>query len=102
MIVLGINGMDDIFHDSSASLIVDGKIVASVEEERFNRKKHSSGIPRLAMEYCIEKAGISFSDVDHIGYYLDPDLWIQARLEDMRARFKYIPNVVEQMARQTA
>jgi len=81
MIVLGINGIEDIFHDASASLVVDGEVIASVEEERFNRKKHSNGVPYLAIEYCLAKAGIRFSDIDLIGYYLDPEV-LQATFYD--------------------
>lgn len=74
MIVLGINGIDGLFHDSSATLVVDGQIVAWATEEMFNRAKHSSGIPFDAIRYCLGSAGISFSEVDHVGYYLDPDV----------------------------
>ena len=74
MIVLGLNGVDGIFHDASASLVVDGRVVASVEEERFNRRKHSNGVPLQAIAYCLRKANLSPSDIDAVGYYLDPDI----------------------------
>jgi carbamoyltransferase len=87
MVILGINGVDGIFHDASASLVVDGKIIASVEEERFNRLKHSNGIPFQAIEFCLRKAGLAFSDVDHIGYYLHPDVLRKTLLTDIVNRF---------------
>jgi carbamoyltransferase len=62
--ILGINA----YHgDASAVLLRDGKIVAAVEEERFNRIKHSAGFPKLAIKYCLDRAGIDISEVDHIG-----------------------------------
>ncbi len=62
--ILGINA----YHgDASAVLLKDGRIVAAVEEERFNRVKHSAGFPSLAIRYCLQRAGIGISDVAHIG-----------------------------------
>ena len=67
--ILGISGF---YHDAAACLIKDGKIVAASEEERFNRIKHSTGLPTKAIRYCLETAGINFSQIDCIGYYLEP------------------------------
>ncbi len=53
-------------HDSSASLIIDGKIVADVAEERFNRIKHSPGLPFRSIEYCLRSQGLSMNDIDVI------------------------------------
>jgi carbamoyltransferase len=62
--VLGINA----YHaDASAALLRNGEIVAAVEEERFNRIRHSAGFPLLAIRHCLQRAGISISDVTHIG-----------------------------------
>ncbi len=60
--------------DSAATLIKDGQIVASAEEERFSRTKHHIGIPWLATQYCLDQAGIGIGDVDHISHYWQP--WI--------------------------
>ena len=73
MKILGINGIDGIFHDASASLLIDGRIIASVEEERFNKIKHSSGLPINAIKFCLVEANLTFDDLDMIGYYLSPD-----------------------------
>lgn len=69
MIVLGISCY---YHDSGAALVVDGQLIAAAEEERFNRKKHYSDFPSLAIEYCLKEAGITIDQVDHIGFYEKP------------------------------
>jgi carbamoyltransferase len=56
-------------HDSAAALLKDGHIVAHAEEERFNRKKHFGGFPTRAIHYCLEQAGITLGDVDHVAYF---------------------------------
>ncbi|GAA5531482.1 carbamoyltransferase C-terminal domain-containing protein [Herpetosiphon gulosus] len=65
MYVLGLSR----HHDSSAALLKDGQIIAFVEEERFNRKKHYGGFPALAAQYCLDAAGITLGDVDHVAYF---------------------------------
>lgn len=62
MIILGINNM----HDASAALIIDGKPVAAVEEERFTRIKHTKGFPKKAIQFCLDYAGLKLRDVDVI------------------------------------
>lgn len=71
MKILGITGS---FHDTSAALLIDGELVAFVEEERLVRVKHANAIfPEKSIEFCMEKAGLNFSDIDVIvnGYDLD-------------------------------
>jgi carbamoyltransferase len=91
MIILGINGLDEIFHDSSAALVMDGKIVACVEEERFNRRKHSNGLPLQAIDYCVRKGGAAFSEIDHVGYYLDPDTLLKTFYTDVVGQSSHVP-----------
>lgn len=55
-------------HDASAVLIIDGKLVAAAEEERFTRVKHYSGTPVQAINYCLDQANISISDVDVVAF----------------------------------
>ena len=63
MIVLGLN----IFHaDTSAALIINGKIIVAIEEERFKKIKHYSGIPINAIEHCLNSSSINISEVDKI------------------------------------
>lgn len=63
--ILGINCY---FHDSSACIIRDGKLVAMVEEERFNREKHTSAFPINAIHFCLNQAGIELDKVDFIAF----------------------------------
>lgn len=65
MNILGLN----FFHpNSSASIFVDGKLIAAAEEERFNRVKFSAGIPFAAISYCLQEAGLEFRQIDLITY----------------------------------
>lgn len=57
------------FHDSAAALLIDGRIVAAGQEERFTRIKHDAGFPRRAIDFCLRQAGLSIGDVDRIVYY---------------------------------
>ena len=69
MYILGINA----YHgDAAAALIKDGRIVAAVEEERFNRIKHCAGFPTESVKYCLRTAGIEIDAVDHVGISRDP------------------------------
>ena len=61
MRILGVNA---VFHDPAAALLVDGRIVAAAEEERFSRRKHDPGIPKRAFNYCLEEGGITIDQVD--------------------------------------
>lgn len=75
MYILGINAY---YHDTSAVLIEDGKLIVAVEEERFNRIKHSPNIfPYKAIDFCLKYANIKLTDLDHIAYYMDQSLIIK-------------------------
>ena len=70
MIILGLNA----YHgDSSACLVVDGKLVAAAEEERFRRIKHWAGFPSEAIKYCLEAGAVTIEQVDHIAVNRDPN-----------------------------
>jgi carbamoyltransferase len=79
MRVLGINAL---FHDPAAALVVDGRIVAAAEEERFTRRKHGHRpvpfaaweLPDQAAAWCLEHAGLAPGDLDAVAYSYDPDL----------------------------
>ncbi|MBV8480103.1 MAG: carbamoyltransferase [Actinobacteria bacterium] len=67
--ILGLNA----YHgDAAAALVVDGELVAAAEEERFNRVKHCAGFPALAARWCLEDAGLSPDDLDHVAVSRDP------------------------------
>src|SRR6185369_7406343 len=77
MYILGINA----YHgDAAADLIKDGRIVAAVEEERFNRVKHCAGFPAEAVRYCLEVSGINIEDVAHIGISRDPSAHLHKKI----------------------
>ena len=62
-VILGLNA----YHaDSAAAIVRDGELIAAAEEERFRRIKHWAGFPALAIQYCLDEAGVSLSQVDHI------------------------------------
>ncbi len=69
MLILGISAF---FHDSAAALVVDGEVVAAAQEERFSRLKHDADLPVQAARFCLEQAGISIADVDHVVFYEKP------------------------------
>jgi carbamoyltransferase len=69
MVILGLSSY---FHDSAASLWVDGKLVAAAQEERFNRQKNTPVFPIQAINSCFQTAGLSPSEIDHVGFYEKP------------------------------
>lgn len=69
MYILGISCF---YHDSAACLLKDGKIIAAAQEERFTRKKHDPDFPENAVKFCLNKAGITASDLDYVGFYDKP------------------------------
>src|ERR1700704_3338977 len=69
MNILGINA----YHgNASAALLSDGKLIAAVEEERFNRVKYAAGFPAAAIRYCLKEAGITLADVHHVAVPRNP------------------------------
>jgi len=77
MNILGIGGYS---HDSAAALIRDGNIVAATAEERLTRVKHQGGPPRNAVNACLDMAGLSPADVDHVVAYMKPGLRLRKRM----------------------
>ncbi len=69
MVILGLNYF---FHDSTACIMVDGKLVAAIEEERLNRDKHTKLFPELAIARCLEIAKLKYKDIDHIAVSIKP------------------------------
>lgn len=67
-------GISCFYHDGAAALIDDGKIVAAAEEERFSRKKHDSGFPVKAIDFCLKTAGNSAQEIDWVVFYEKPFL----------------------------
>ena len=78
MRILGISAY---YHDSAAALVVDGKLVAAAQEERFSRKKHDARFPQHAVRYCLEAGGVQLSDLDQVVFYDKPFLKFERLLE---------------------
>ncbi len=77
MNILGINA----YHgDSSACLVVDGKVINAIEEERIRRIKHWAGLPSEAIKWCLKSAGLEISDIDYIGISRNPSAHIHKKL----------------------
>src|SRR2546426_6301232 len=74
-------GLSAFYHDSAAALIVDGRIVAAAQEERFTRKKYDSRYPRHAITYCLAEADITLKYVDYVAFYDKPFLKFERLLE---------------------
>src|ERR1043166_3823418 len=69
MIVLGISAY---YHDSAASLVRDGEIVAAAQEERFTRVKNDASFPERAVRWCLAANGLTGRDIDHVAFYDKP------------------------------
>lgn len=80
-LVMRILGLSAFYHDSAAALVVDGRVVAAAQEERFTRKKHDAGFPRHALAYCLREAGCRLQDLDRIAFYDKPLLKFERLLE---------------------
>ena len=78
MRILGISAF---YHDSAAALIEDGAIIAAAQEERFTRKKHDPGFPEHAIAYCLDAAGGTLDDVDHVVFFEKPLIKFERLLE---------------------
>ena len=74
-------GISAFYHDSAAALIMDGKIIAAAQEERFSRKKHDSSYPFNAVEYVLKEGKLKLSEIDYIAFYEKPFLKFERLLE---------------------
>jgi carbamoyltransferase len=111
--VVNILGINSVYHESAAALLVDGELVAAVEEERFNRIKHAKEadwnnphqLPERAIRFCLKQAGLTARDIDHVGYSFDPKLrrkryraewWGQKVEETFQLRLGQVQSAVEE------
>jgi carbamoyltransferase len=74
-------GISAFYHDSAAALVIDGRIVAAAQEERFSRRKHDQEFPVRAIDYCLEEAGLRPEELDFVGFYEKPLLRFERLLE---------------------
>jgi carbamoyltransferase len=111
---VNILGINSVYHESAAALLVDGDLVAAVEEERFNRIKHGKEadfdnphqFPERTIRYCLNHAGLSAGDIDHVAFSFDPKLrrakyraeWWDSRFEEMfQTRLGQVRGVAEEL-----
>lgn len=92
MKILGINAFG---HDTSAALVIDGVLIAAIEEERLNREKKTRKFPHLSIEYCLGVAGIKLKDIDYVTYAYVPSIWFTHRFLLHQAR--YFPQALTEM-----
>ena len=74
-------GISAFYHDAAAALVVDGRIVAAAQEERFTRKKHDADFPKHAVEYCLAEGGVAANELDYVAFYDKPLLKFERLLE---------------------
>ena len=80
-------GISCYYHDAAAALVDGGRVVAAAEEERFSRKKHDAGYPRLAIDFCLASGGITADDLDYVVFYEKPLVKFERILTSMLATF---------------
>lgn len=74
-------GLSAFYHDSAAAILIDGKIVAAAQEERFTRKKHDPSFPAHALNYVLEASGLRVADLSAVAFYDKPLLKFERLLE---------------------
>ena len=79
--MISILGISAFYHDSAAAILIDGKIIAAAQEERFTRKKHDSSYPFNAVEFVLNFSNLKLNDVDYIIFYEKPFLKFERLLE---------------------
>lgn len=78
-------GISCFYHDSAAALLVEGKLVAAAQEERFSRLKHDPAFPAQAIQSCLDQAGLTLADIDAVVFYDKPLLKFERLLETFLA-----------------
>jgi carbamoyltransferase len=97
MKIIGLNA----YHgDASAALVVDGQLVAAVEEERFNRIKHWAGFPGESIRWCLQQAGLKAADVDHVAISFDPRANLWRRLGFVATHWPSMSAILDRLRRQ--
>jgi carbamoyltransferase len=84
---MNVLGLSFYYHDSSAALVQDGRLVAAAEEERFSRVKHDSGFPRLAIDFVLREGRVTMHDVDFVVFYEKPFVKFERMLLSAMATF---------------
>ena len=74
-------GISAFYHDSAAAMVIDGKIIAAAQEERFSRKKHDARYPHNAVQFVLSHSNLKLSEIDHIVFFEKPFLKFERLLE---------------------
>src|SRR5436190_12870494 len=82
MVMAKVLGVNAVFHDPAAAVVIDGEIVAATEEERFTRRKHGKfpvafstwELPEQSATWCLQRAGVTAEELDAVAYSYEPDL----------------------------
>ncbi|MDD3274731.1 MAG: carbamoyltransferase [Candidatus Omnitrophica bacterium] len=83
---MNILGISCFYHDAAACLLQDGKITAAASEERFNRRKNSPLFPINAVNFCLQRGGLTAGEIDYVGFYEQPYLkFYRVLLSHLRA-----------------
>jgi carbamoyltransferase len=77
MIIVGVSAL---FHDAACAIVVDGRLVAAAQEERFTRRRFDESMPVYAFAHCLRQAGVSIRDVDYVAYYEEPQKKLERQL----------------------
>ena len=98
MYILGINA----YHgDASAALVQDGKLIAAVEEERFNRIKHWAGFPEQSIRYCLATVGIEAKDLDHVAVSYNPKANLNQKLRFTLQKRPSLKSLIDRLGKQS-
>ncbi|QDV59332.1 Decarbamoylnovobiocin carbamoyltransferase [Rosistilla oblonga] len=99
-LVMNIIGINAYHGDASAALVVDGQLVAAVEEERFNRIKHWAGFPSQSIQYCLNVAGLTIDAIDHIAISFNPRANLSKRLKFVASHRPSARAILDRLKRQ--
>ena len=97
---MNIIGLNAYHGDASAALVIDGELIAAVEEERFNRIKHWAGFPAESIRWCLEQGGIGPEEIDHVGISFNPRANFWPRLGFLARYRPSIRAVIDRLQRQ--
>ena len=91
MKILGISAF---FHDSAASLVIDGELISAAQEERFSRVKGDRSFPYVSISFCLDQKNLSIEDIDYVAFYENPEISFERVYKTIDFRFKNIFNLI--------
>ena len=91
MKILGISAF---YHDSAASLIIDGELISAAQEERFSRVKGDRSFPFVSISFCLDQKNLSIEDIDYVAFYENPEISFERVYRNIDFKFKNIFNLI--------